>query len=50
MDNAHTPTSGRVREYRQRTEEFLKARALLVVILTDEEFFWDLNSLMSNKY
>jgi hypothetical protein len=25
IDNAHTPTSGRVRKYRQRTDEFFKS-------------------------
>jgi hypothetical protein len=40
IDNAHTPTSGRVRKYRQRAEEFFKSTRLASSnIEFDEGFF-----------
>jgi hypothetical protein len=43
IDNAHTPTSGRVRKYRQKTEEFFKSTRVASsnssIIESDEEFF-----------
>jgi hypothetical protein len=43
IDNAHMPTSGRVRKYRQRTEEFFKSMCIASSnssnIESDEYFF-----------
>jgi hypothetical protein len=43
MDNAHMPSSGRVRKYRQRMEEFFKSTCIAsnnsVNIGCIEEFF-----------
>jgi hypothetical protein len=45
-----TPTSVRVRKYRQKTEEVFKStRFASNNIESTEEFFWDLNSLMLKK-
>jgi hypothetical protein len=43
IDNVHTPTSGGVRKYRQRMEEFFKGTHIASCnssnIESDEEFF-----------
>jgi hypothetical protein len=40
LDNAHMTTSGRVRKYRQRMEEFFKSTCVASSnIESDEEFF-----------
>jgi hypothetical protein len=49
--NAHTPTSGRVRKYRQRMEELFKNSLASSNIGSDDlGGRVDLNSLMFNKY